>query len=93
MNARGKSLLAILPTVQECMDEVRRIRSDLRLSILNDPGILPTLGWFCREFEEIYGKVRIEKEIDDQESDVPYALRLVIHRLMPEGVNNVATHR
>ncbi len=87
-----KSLVAVVPMVQEAVEEVRRIQQNLRPSVLDDLGILPTVSWFCRDFETIYSGIRIEKEIQIQEDDVPDFLKIVIYRILQEALNNVAKH-
>ena len=49
-----ESCSAAILVIQDAMEEVRRIYMDLRPSLLDDLGILATLGWFCREFKNIY---------------------------------------
>ncbi len=90
--AKEKSLKAIVPMVRESVEEVRRIQMDLRPSTLDDLGILATLGWFCREYQNIYSHIRIEKEIGLQESEVSTPLKTVIYRLTQEALNNIAKH-
>ncbi|MBE9574045.1 MAG: PAS domain S-box protein [Proteobacteria bacterium] len=88
----GKTLEAIIPVVQNGVEEVRRICMDLRPSILDDLGILATISWFCREFQTIYSGIRIEKQIDIHEDEVPDLLKIVIYRVMQEALNNIAKH-
>ena len=57
------SLEGVIPLLQESIQEVRRIQMILRPSILDDLGILPTIEWFCRAFQETYPGIRIEKKI------------------------------
>ncbi len=90
--AKEKSLEAIIPMIQESIEEVRRIQMDLRPSTLDDLGILATLEWFCREYQKIYSHIRIEKEIGLQESEVSTPLKTVIYRVMQEAMNNIAKH-
>jgi signal transduction histidine kinase len=85
-------LKAIIPLIQESIEEVRRIQMDLRPSTLDDLGILATISWFCREFQTIYSGIRIEQQIDIQEEDVPDPLKTIIYRLMQETLNNIAKH-
>ena len=92
MRAKDKSLEAIIPMIQESVEEVRRMQMDLRPSILDDLGILATLGWFCREYQKIYSHIHIEKEIDLQEDEVSTTLKTVIYRLTQEAMNNIAKH-
>jgi signal transduction histidine kinase len=87
-----KSLEAIIPLTQKTIEEVRRIVKDLRPSILDDLGILATITWFCREFQNVYAGIRIKREIDIQENDIPSPLKTVIYRILQEALNNVAKH-
>ncbi len=86
------SLNGLIPIIQSTVEEVRRITMDLRPSTLDDLGILATIGWFCREFQETYATVRIEKEIGLEEADIPESLKTVIFRVLQEALNNVAKH-
>ena len=52
-HAAAEPLRTIIPVVQEGIDECRRIQVDLRPSMLDDLGLLPTLSWFCRRFETL----------------------------------------
>jgi signal transduction histidine kinase len=65
---------------------------DLRPSMIDDLGILPTINWFCREFEQTYASIRIEKHLPLQEQDVPDSLKIVLFRMLQEALNNVAKH-
>jgi len=87
-----KSLEAVIPMIQASIEEVRRIAMDLHPSILDDLGILATITWFCREFQSIYSGVRIEKQINIQENQVPDPLKTVTYRVLQEALNNVAKH-
>ena len=87
-----KSLEAVIPLTQKTIEEVRRIVKDLRPSILDDLGILATINWFCREFQDIYAGIRIERTIQIQEKDIPSPLKTVIYRILQEALNNVANH-
>ena len=85
-------LKALIPLMQGVGDEVRRIHTDLRPGLLDDLGITATLSWFCREFERLHLGLRIEKQIDIEESEVPEPLKIVIFRLVQETLNNVSKH-
>jgi PAS domain S-box-containing protein len=87
-----RSLETLIPRLQEGIEEARRIGMDLRPSILDDLGILATLGWFCREFQKIYSGISLEKQIDIQEKDVPDPLKTVIYRVLQEAMHNIAKH-
>jgi PAS domain S-box-containing protein len=86
------SLEAVIPLTQKTIEEVRRIVMDLRPSILDDLGILATIGWFCREFKNVYTGIRIETTIGIEEDEVPRHLKTIIYRILQEALNNVAKH-
>lgn len=87
-----KSLEAVIPLTQKTIEEVRTIVKDLRPSILDDLGILATITWFCREFQNVYNGIRINREIEIAEDDIPSPLKTVIYRILQEALNNVANH-
>ena len=86
---------ALEPTiamVQGAVDEIRRISMNLRPPILDDLGIVPTIRWFCRDFQSTYSDIRIWKRIDIDEIDVSKRLKPVVFRLLQEALNNIAKH-
>ena len=91
-NVPINALNTIIPIIQESIDECRRIQMDLRPSMLDDLGLLPTLSWFCKRFQTIYSGIRIEQEIEIEEGDVPPPRRIVIFRVIQETMNNIAKH-
>lgn len=85
-------LTGIVPMIQQTMDEVRRISMDLRPSILDDLGIIATIGWLCRSFGATSPSVKVEADVRVEESEVPEALKIVIYRVLQEAMNNIAKH-
>jgi PAS domain S-box-containing protein len=88
----GVSVENIICLTQNGIEESRRIQMDLRPSILDDLGIIPTLTWFCREFQKIYPAIRIEKQASVEENEVSDPLKTMIYRVMQEALNNIAKH-
>jgi signal transduction histidine kinase len=86
------SLEPIIRMLQEAVEDVRRIQRNLRPSVLDDLGILATISWFCRDFVTTYDWIRVERQIDLQEGDVPDSLKIVIFRILQEALNNIAKH-
>jgi len=82
----------IVTTIQGAVEELRRIIMNLRPTILDDLGLIPTISWFVREFQAIHSAILIEKEINIQENDVPESLKIVIFRIFQEAFNNIAKH-
>ena len=82
----------IIPSIQNAIEESRRIQMALRPSSLDDLGILPTLNWFFREFQKTYPSIHIKNQINIEEKDVPDILKTVIYRICQEAFNNIAKH-
>ena len=82
----------LVPMIRQTIEEVRNTCMDLRPSTLDSLGIVPTIDWFCREFQTTYPFVQIEKKIDIRETEVPDPLRIVIYRIVQEALNNAARH-
>lgn len=79
-------------SVKEAFCELRRIAMDLRPSTLDDLGILATLSWFFREFENTCHGIKIEKFLLIQECDIPAPLKITIFRVLQEAVSNIVKH-
>jgi PAS domain S-box-containing protein len=91
-HATGESLNAVIPVIQEGIEECRRMQQDLRPSLLDDLGLLATLSWYCRRYQTIYTGIKVELEQTLEERDIPNALKIVIFRVTQEGMNNIAKH-
>ncbi|MCX5916091.1 MAG: PAS domain-containing protein, partial [Deltaproteobacteria bacterium] len=65
-------LESMIPMLQNAIEEVRQMQTDLRPPTLDDLGIRATLSWFCREYQRIYSEIRIEQEIEVQENEIPH---------------------
>lgn len=81
-----------MPIIQQSLDEVRRIGMNLRPALLDDLGLLPTIGWFVRDYQKTYPGIRVEKQTEIEESQVPDPLKAVIYRILQEAMNNIAKH-
>jgi signal transduction histidine kinase len=90
--AANECLNTIVPVIEEAIEECRKIQMDLRPSMLDDLGLLPTLSWFCRRFETIYSHIRTEQTIRIEEGEIPSTLKTVIYRVSQEAMNNIARH-
>jgi PAS domain S-box-containing protein len=85
-------LRSLVPTIQDAVEEVRCISTELRPSILDDLGLLPTIAWYVREFEKAHPSILVEQQLQATESDVPPGLRTSIFRILQEATNNLAKH-
>lgn len=90
--ATAETLEAMIPLVQNAIEEVRRIYTQLRPSLLDDFGIVATLAWYCRHFSKIYPQLKIREKIQIQEDEIPENLKVVIYRIVQEAMANIASH-
>jgi signal transduction histidine kinase len=87
-----ESLEAIIPIIQQSIEEVRRIGMNLRPALLDDLGLLPTIEWFVRDYQKAYPGICVEKQTEIEETQVPDPLKTVIYRMLQEAMNNIAKH-
>jgi len=85
-------LKGLVSMAQMVIEESRRIMTDLRPSLLDDLGIVSTIGWFCREFQKTYSNIHIDQMADLQEHEIPESLKIVIFRVIQEAFHNVAKY-
>ena len=60
--------------------------------MLDDLGILPTVNWLARQFQDVYTHISIEKAITIEEDEVPEGLKIVIFRILQEALHNIAKY-
>jgi signal transduction histidine kinase len=87
-----ESIGNMVQMMQRTIEEARRIYMDLRPAMLDDLGILATIGWFTRIRQEIYPHIRIDKQIDVAEEDIPESLKIVIFRVIQEAFHNIVKY-
>ncbi len=87
-----ESLEAIMPIIHQSIEEVRRIGMNLRPAVLDDLGLLPTIDWFVRDYQKAYPGIRVKKQTEIGETQVPDPLKAVIYRILQEAMNNIAKH-
>lgn len=72
--------------------ETKRISANLRPTILDDLGLMATIQWYLRQFQSSYGTIRIHYTTEISEADVPEAMKIVIYRMIQEGLTNAEKH-
>ncbi len=82
----------IVEMLQNLIEEVRRIHSNVWPSVLSDFGLIMAINWHCRKFEENYPHIHVEKSLLLEETDAPDVLKIVVFRIIQESLNNVAKH-
>ena len=87
-----QSLDGVRLEIQEIMKRIQGIGMHLWPSTLEDMGILDTISWFCREFQETHSGIQIKTHIDIQENEVPDFLKYVIYKILQEALNNIVRY-
>lgn len=85
-------LAGIASEMNKTIEEVHRIAMSLRPSILDDLGIIATIGWFARELQGCRESVQVLQQISAQEKEIPNCLKTAIYRIMQEASNNAINH-
>jgi signal transduction histidine kinase len=73
------------------VDDVRRLSRDLRPSILDNVGLLPSLRWLAEHATQESG-VRVEVRVNGMEHRLRPELEVVVFRIAQEALKNVARH-
>ncbi len=82
----------VVAMARDAIKETKRISRSLRPAMLDDLGLLATINWGCREFNNVYSHIRVEKTLGIQEEAIPEPLKSVIYKLLQEALNNAAKH-
>jgi signal transduction histidine kinase len=87
-----ESLKALIPKIRYSVDELLRIGAQIYPPMLEDIGVLATISWLCREFQKTYPGIQIEKQIDIQENEIPYFLKIMIYKTLRDVLASIATY-
>ncbi len=79
-------------TTLNAVEKIRSMQGDLWPYVLDDIGIVPTIDWYCREFERKHFGLTVERHESVSEDQVPLPAKIVIYRILQEALNNVAKH-
>ncbi len=86
------SMQKVIAMVQGAIEESRRISSNLRPSLIDDLGLLPTIRWLTEEFQKVYTDMAIDLRLEIDEERIAEALKIVIYRIIQESLNNAAKY-
>jgi two-component system sensor histidine kinase DegS len=73
------------------VDDVRRLSRDLRPSILDNVGLLPSLRWLTEQTTQESG-IKAEVKVNGLEHRLRPELEVVVFRIAQEALSNVARH-
>jgi PAS domain S-box-containing protein len=83
-----KEIAYLLATIKE----TKRISANLRPTTLDDLGLMATIQWYLRQFQRLYGNIHVDYRTDINEKDVPEAMKIIIYRIVQEGLSNAEKH-
>jgi PAS domain S-box-containing protein len=86
----NEKLKGMIDIVSKTIKKVQKISSDLRPGMLDDLGLIPSLEWYTKEFEERTG-ITCSLELEK----IPHLnskIRLVLFRIFQEGMTNIIRH-
>ena len=68
------------------------IPNNLHPSMLDELGLIATMGWLCTEYLKAYPHFTVQKQITIVEEDIAVEIKVVIYRVLQEALNNFARH-
>ncbi len=86
------SLERTISHLAETIKECKQISANLRPEIIDDMGLLATIDWHINQYRQYYSHIKIVRQIDMEEQEIPEALKIVIHLVIQEALNNAAMH-
>jgi signal transduction histidine kinase len=81
----------ILIMLLHAIDDVRRLSRELRPSILDNVGLMPSLRWLTESLTQESG-IKINLQIKGREHSLPPEFEVILFRIAQDALNNVIRH-
>jgi signal transduction histidine kinase len=88
----GESLDQEIAYLLKTIKETKRISANLRPTTLDDLGLMATIEWYLRQTKQMYGDIQIDYTSEISEQDIPEDMRIIIYRIIQEGLSNAEKH-
>jgi signal transduction histidine kinase len=88
----GQSIGVLISHLADTIKETKRISANLRPLAIDDLGLLATIESYTRQFSQRYEGIRVVRQIDVEEQEIPEEFKIVFYRVMQEALTNVARH-
>jgi len=75
----------------EIDQKISELALDLRPSLLDDLGLIPTINWYVERYAK-RAEVEIKLEVNDQEKRLSSEIETALYRIIQEALTNVARH-
>ena len=86
-----KQLADLRESASSAVEEVRRMMSDLRPSILDDMGLESAVSWYAENHLERKG-INVELDLERTETPLPPNVEISAFRVFQEAITNVVKH-
>jgi len=81
----------ILQSINQTIDSVQRILTELRPALLDDLGLVAAIEWQVNEFQQ-RAEMRCHLALPDEEPDLTPKERTALFRILQESLSNVLRH-
>ena len=89
---KKQHLKKVIGRLSDAVEEIRRISMGLRPSMIDELGLIITIQWLCRGFQEDFPAIKIEQELYLNEEEVSEIQKVSIFRIVQEALNNIAKY-
>jgi len=86
------SLEQIFEIIRDTIDEVRRISTNLRPTILDERGLIAAMNALFQTNRAVYRDIRFDCRLNVEEEDIANIAKIVIYRITQEALNNALRH-
>lgn len=87
----ARFLWSLQEQIKSILQEVRGFTRELRPSILDDLGLLPSLNWLSGEMEKEYG-IKTNLTVFGNKRDLAPEVELMLFRIVQEALRNIVKH-
>lgn len=91
MHVMDKKVRELIETVDQTIESITKIATDLRPRILDDLGLLTAIEWQAREFRK-HHDIKVELSFKPVEMTVNPTSTTAIFRIFQEALTNIARH-
>ena len=85
-------LCAIIQHLADTIKDSKQIATYLRPMMLDDFGLIITIGWLCRQFNRKQPNITIETRLQVAEKEIGNLLKIVCYRIIQEALTNTVKH-
>ena len=86
------NLQKIITRLSDTVEDVRRISMGLRPSMIDELGLLITVQWLCRTFQNDFKDISLDTQLNLDEEKISEIQKVSIFRIIQEALNNIAKY-